>query len=323
MKLGIIGDPHLTKSMGDLTSKFRYYQVKAFEFMYRKFNEEGVNRVVILGDILDKPSIDADSLDHVAGVLRHINTPTHILLGNHEAVRGNINILHCLKYHPMLTVEDEPQTYHYEGTYFNMVPYCEDLTNIVDIADHVVFTHHDLYIKGIPGGIDPSTTRLGDARRVFNGHVHDIGHVTDKILNVGSCFELGHVPYGEHHPKFYVYDTVTDTLESFDQPHTLRFVTVDQRKGDDMPPPADDLVVRIQYDGDKPVVPGVDGYLRVRLQKIAKEELVLEKDTVNRSEKDVREVLDEYVKKYMSEYTDAEKQAILNAANEAISECMK
>lgn len=303
MRIGIIGDAHLTKSMGNLTSKFRAKQLQAFEFMYQKFHEQCVKEVYILGDLLDKPSIDADSLDHVAGVLHYVDIPTHLLLGNHEAVRGNINILHCLKYHNKLIIDDCERVYEHEGSYFHMVPYYMDLTDIIDIEDHILFTHHDLYPKGIPGGIDIRTTQLTSAHRVFNGHVHDIGYVTDNIFNVGSCFELGHVPYVEHHPKFYIYDTVTDQLDSYDQPHTLRFMTVNGDEIKDLPD-LEDTVIRLRFEGEKPVIPKDKKYLRVTMQKVIKDDEVLERTTVNHAERDPKDILSEYVMSQFADHTE-------------------
>lgn len=314
MLIGIFSDPHITKSIGELTSKFQEYHLPAFRDMYKKFKEVGCDIVVCCGDLLDAPRIDAHQLAHLYKLLGCINIETHIVLGNHEAVKDGTHILDILG--DKMIVEDKPRT---DGDLVYL-PYNYNLySKDIDFTDKIVFSHHDVYHNNIPGGIEWRQTELTKAKYVFNGHVHESGYVTDRIVNLGALFEMAFSPYADNRERpmlYWTYDTDADILTAYENKHTMHFTTI-YTVNDPIPYPKEDTVLRLKYKGSEPSTSALTGFLRVKLQKDVKSESVNDSKEIIRKSVDINELIDMYVDGMDTSYKDDVKRI----AKEVVKEC--
>lgn len=234
MKIGIYGDPHITKKLSYISDEWDASILNTFKNMYETFKNNKVDKVVCLGDFFDSSVLEASSVKKVTEVLSIINDAefkTHILLGNHEVHGPEGNVLEFLNYEnikPEILLSSE------EGLLF--VPYTQSLEELDKLMfkDKIVFTHHDIYGSKLSGGKSKATFGvdrdiLKDAKLVINGHVHNRWRAGN-VINAGSLFttqfgELDEV-YRDK-PCYYILDTESLGLEIFQNDDSIMFVTVD------------------------------------------------------------------------------------------------
>lgn len=261
MLLGVYGDIHLTKNMRSMQDIWEVTAMKSIQTMYDKFDELNVESAVCLGDFFDAPRIEAKSMNLVLPILESINTrtyPTYILLGNHEASDSDSNILEFLSSYeniiPITSMTD------IEGMIF--IPYYEDPKNADIKSDNIVFTHHDIYGSELASGktkaffgLDPDIFK--DAKLVMNGHVHLKSKVRSNILNAGSLLvsQQGELKLGDY-PSYYLLDTKTGKYETYDNVHSMIYLTIDESEGDKIVHTYDQMhcVLKVEYENEIPEI---------------------------------------------------------------------
>lgn len=302
MIIGVYGDVHLTKNMRTLQDEWNTTAMKSIYHMYDKFDELNVESVVCLGDFFDAPRLEAKHMQLVLPILENINNrtyPTYILLGNHEAESEDSNILEFINTYdniiPVTSLAD------IEGMLF--VPYHIDPNDVKINSDHIVFTHHDIYGSELASGktkaffgIDPDI--FSNAKLVMNGHVHLKSKVRKNLLNAGSILisQQGELKVGEY-PSYYKVDTKTGEYESYDNEHSLIYLTANisdtekiKSKGYDL----GHLVLRLEYSGELPestLSPLHISYRKLVEDIGASEEIVIHKENF-----DMRNYLINYIK---------------------------
>lgn len=232
MKIGVYSDPHLTKKLPGLEDSFYTCIINAYKSMYDTFVNNNVELVVCCGDLFDKPVLEANSVKLFSEVMEiSSKLPTKYLLGNHEILDESSNILQCVNsYHNQEAIVE--LTYDKDLVF---IPYSTDLDAIDKSTIHnkIVFTHHDIYGSVLAGGFvkagfgyDPNL--FNDTKITFNGHIH-LRSTLGKLHNIGSIFttqyaELDNQDYSDV-PKYYIYDTDTGILSSFDNYYNIFFIT--------------------------------------------------------------------------------------------------
>lgn len=260
MLLGVYGDVHITKNMRTMQSLWEVTSMKSISTMYDKFDELDVEMVVCLGDFFDAPRLEAKSMNIVLPILSLIESktyPTYILLGNHEADNTESNILEFLSsYNNIIPITNLTEV---ESMVF--VPYYEKLEDLSEIiSDKIVFTHHDIYGSSLASGktsafFGANPDCLKSARLVMNGHVHLKSNPSDNIVNAGSLLvsQQGELRIGEF-PSYYTLDTRTAEYKSYDNEHSMIYLTIDKNEVDKIVLTYDQhhCVLRVEYDEEIP-----------------------------------------------------------------------
>ena len=259
MLIGCYGDVHLTKNMRSLQYLWETTATKSIVSMYDKFDELDVEAVVCLGDFFDTPRLEAKHMNLVMPILRHINErtyPTYLLLGNHEIDSDESNILDFLSTYDNII----PVTRLTEIESFLFIPYNVDPTEVEYKPNHIVFTHHDIYGSELAGGktkaffgIDPDI--FSKAKLVMNGHVHLKSDVRNNVVNAGSILvsQQGELKLGEY-PEYYLIDTLTGNLTSYENKHSMIYLTIDENEAGEIVKNYDQMhcVLKVEYDGELP-----------------------------------------------------------------------
>lgn len=261
MKVGIFGDVHITKNMRTLQYIWEGSATCSIMQMYNKFDEEGVEFVVCLGDFFDTPKIEAKHLHLLLPVFNIMNTrkyPTFMILGNHEIDDDEHNILEYLsEYENIKPVTD----YDIFMREFVFIPYNVDPAGFSPefIKDMYVFTHHDIYGSELAGGktkaffgLDPSIFK--EAKRVFNGHVHLKSRISPNIINAGSLLvsQQGELRVGDY-PSYYILDEPTGEITEYKNEASMIFLSAHVNDLDHIISTGYDpsrLVLRLDYEGE-------------------------------------------------------------------------
>ena len=309
MRIGVYADPHITRNMRNQQDLWETSLIDSFSNMYNCFREEKVDRIICLGDFFDRAVLQAKDYHLVNRILEIIqgsesdSIETYFLLGNHEIDDNNQNILLFLEQlrniHPVVNL--------FEDNNLLFIPYNVDPLNLDCklFKDKVIFTHCDIYGSALAGGITKAffgiNPRLfSESIVVFNGHVH-LHSVNDKVINVGSLLvsRFGELRLGEY-PKYYIYDTDTNEIRTFENEYSLIYVTVNQDNIEEIKTYKNLKRVNISYEYAEDEPPKIDTeFNSIRYIKLVSNKgESLEKGT-HKNEKsiiDIPQIISEHIK---------------------------
>jgi len=248
MKILIVGDIHwsayssIVRSRGDRYSTRLEYLIKSLNWVERVSAEHGCSMEVFLGDTFDKPDLTAEEITALSEVKWNgAAEDRHFIVGNHESGLSSLAYNSTQVLHKVGVVESSPRRLSLDdGADALFLPYIteDDRRPIADYAGEpngkrlVVFSHND--IKNFQMGPFLSKTGFdiedieGCCDLYLNGHLHNGGWVTEKILNVGILsgqnFGEDAFKYGHH---VVILDTETMGMEFIENPFALNFYKID------------------------------------------------------------------------------------------------
>lgn len=246
MKILAVGDVHwsrfssIVRRMGDKYSVRLENLIKSVNWAENLAEEKDCDIIVYLGDFFDKAECNAMEIT----ALQEINwaNKEHIfLVGNHEAgnaslefntadlfglatfnVIKDIEVLHVDDFHRLVFLP-----YILER---NRKPLSECVEKFP--GHTIIFSHND--IKGFAMGrfISQEGFELTDIDAncdlYINGHLHNGGKITDKIINIGNLtgqnFSEDATKYDHH---VFVIDTGSNGIEVYENPYALNFYQLD------------------------------------------------------------------------------------------------
>lgn len=245
MKVLIVGDIHWSTYSSIVRSRGKYFSTR-LEHLIRSMNwVERIAKVyncqeeIFLGDTFDKPDLTSEEISALSCVDWN-DLQKHFIVGNHESGLSSLAYNSTQALHKVGVIEDTPNVYPVDDKIdFLFLPYITE-DNRKHIAEYlavkerqidkklIIFSHND--IKDFQMGAFLSTTgfAIGDIENhcdlYINGHLHNGGWVTKKILNLGNLcgqnFSEDAFRY-EHHVM--VLDTDTMTYEFIENPEALNF----------------------------------------------------------------------------------------------------
>lgn len=307
MRVGIYADPHITKRMGSLQDHWERSVRDTFNYMYDMFDRLHVDMVICLGDMFDKAVLEARSVSLVNEVVDIMDTRyyhTYLLLGNHEIDSVENNILEYFETCNQII----PVTKMTTVGPFLFIPYGESISSdeFHTHEAHYAVTHHDFYGVELAGGKvrasfgdDPNLMK--DFIRVFNGHIHTQSNLGN-IMNAGSvlCSQHGVLREREF-PKFYIYDTDNETLESFHNPYSLLYwtTTADSLQGlmSEAVTGPNSCLLRVEYNEGETIIlpdPLPDRILDVQCKKHI-QDIPLAETKVEKSVLDVKDIMRRFI----------------------------
>lgn len=234
MKLGIVGDVHLSKTSSIVRSFGSKYSTRLENILDSVNWAEEIlkdcDEIIYLGDFFDTPNLDAQEITAFTEI-KWNDKPHTMLVGNHDMGSSDLSIssMHLFNLIPNFTLITKPTVK--ENILF--LPYILE-ENRKPLKDYlgkakIVFSHND--IKGIQMGQFLSQTgfetkEIEKLTDIFiNGHIHNCGKFSNgKGINLGN---LTGQNFNEDATKYnhsvMILDTETLEYELVENPHAFNF----------------------------------------------------------------------------------------------------
>lgn len=247
---------HISRYSSILRSRGKHFStrleglVKSLSWAEQLFKEHGCEEEIFLGDTFDREELNAEEITALSEV--EWNTTSrlkHFIVGNHESGISTLEYNSTQVLHKIGVVEDKPYIYPLDDkTELLFLPYIvednrkplnEYLSERNTSKKLVVFSHND--IKNFQMGMFLSKTGFdvedieANCDLYFNGHLHNCGQVTDKIINIGVLtgmnFSEDAFKY-EHHVA--ILDTDTLEVTYYENPYAFNFYKIEINKEFDL-----------------------------------------------------------------------------------------
>lgn len=259
MKVLVVGDIHwstyssIVRSRGEHFSSRLEHLIDSLNWVELVSREFHCEEEVFLGDTFDKPDLNAEEISALSEVDWNCSHARirHFLVGNHESGISSLKYNSTQALHRVGVIEDSPCVYPVDDKIdFLFLPYITE-DNRKSIAEYlavkerqidkklIIFSHND--IKDFQMGAFLSTTgfAIGDIENhcdlYINGHLHNGGWVTKKILNLGNLcgqnFSEDASKY-EHHVA--ILDTDTLEVQFLRNPYALNFYKIEINTKEDI-----------------------------------------------------------------------------------------
>lgn len=252
MKILVIGDVHWSQYSSILRKRGNKYSyrlenlIQSVNWAERLSCETFCDCVVYLGDFFDRSDCNSEELSALKEI-HWDNKPHYFLVGNHEVSGSNMifnstNIFDLANF----SIINEPYVKKYNDFELCFLPYIleDDRKDISEYFNgeygkRIIFSHND--IKGYQMGkfISQEGFDIADIDKscdlYLNGHLHNGGKVTNKIINVGN---LTGQNFSEDAFKYdhsvILLDTDNITCAVYENPYALNFYKIDFTENNDI-----------------------------------------------------------------------------------------
>lgn len=246
MKILVVGDVHWSQYSSILRKRGRKYSyrlenlIQSVNWAEELADETYCDMIVYLGDFFDRSELNSEELS----ALREItwsSLPHYFLVGNHEAGRGDLsyNSVSVFELANFCIVQSVRELRLNDFNRVVFIPYIleqnrKPLSELITPAPQktLVFSHND--IKGYQMGkfISQEGFDIVDIDKscdlYLNGHLHNGGRITNKIINVGN---LTGQNFSEDAFKYdhsvIILDTDAMTCAVYENPYALNFYKLD------------------------------------------------------------------------------------------------
>lgn len=252
MNILVYADPHfcsyssIIRKQGEKYSLRLENLIQSINWVHDLAKNKKCDMIVCLGDFFDSNTLDAQELSALSRINFEIGIPMYFLVGNHElsTKESRFNSANAFRLNNHINIINTPLI-RTAGEDVNLcfLPYCFEneikLSNIsifdfipTSTYKSILFSHND--ILGYNYGQFVSKTGI-DVNEIekyfhlcFNGHLHNEGKVSDKIINVGNLTGLN---FSEDATKYdhsaYILNTILMTYEKFENPFAFNFYKLD------------------------------------------------------------------------------------------------
>lgn len=257
MKILVVGDVHWSQYSSILRKRGEKYSyrlenlIQSVDWAEELADETDCELTVYLGDFFDRADINSEELSALREVSWN-NLPHYFLVGNHEAGRGDLlynsaDVFGIANFKVVASVAQQYTIYHSDCQLCflpyvleeNRKPLSEYFSWVNGIKQRIVFSHND--IKGFAMGnfISQEGFDIVDIDKncdlYLNGHLHNGGRVSEKIINVGN---LTGQNFSEDAFKYdhsvIVLDTDNLTCAVYENPYALNFYKLDFTENSDI-----------------------------------------------------------------------------------------
>lgn len=256
MKLMICGDIHWSTYSSILRSRGNNFStrleglIKSMNWVEQISKEYKCDEEIFLGDTFDRPEVDSESITATREIEWN-NTARlrHFIVGNHESGVSSLIYNSTQILHKMGVVEDRPYLYPLDDkteilflpyiTEDDRLPFKEYLKNRDMSKKLIVFSHNDIKNFQMGGFISKTGFSIEEIESncdlYINGHLHNCGKVTNKIINLGvlsGCnFSEDAFKY-EHHIA--ILDTDTLEIMYIENPYAFNFYKIEVETESDL-----------------------------------------------------------------------------------------
>lgn len=250
MKILIVGDVHWSEYSSIVRQPGKKYSlrlenlIESINWVESQATQLGVDKIIYLGDFFDRYTISDKEVTALREVVWSPVTEHVVIVGNHESSINGLyfnctSVLTPLGFRVISSYESE--TCADSKVQIHYLPYIieDDRKPLAEYLDtcypdyaQILVSHND--IKDFRMGAFLSTTGFSideiesNCDVCFNGHLHNCGKVSDKIVNVGNItgqnFSEDALRY-EHHVA--LLDTDTYNVTYIENPYALNFYKLD------------------------------------------------------------------------------------------------
>jgi len=251
MKILVVGDIHWSQYSSILRKRGRKYSyrlenlIQSINWAEELADECYCEEVIYLGDFFDRSELNSEELSALREIVWSA-IPHHFLVGNHEAGRGDLSYNSTEVFNLAdFEVISKPKSFYVKNIRLVFLPYIlekdrksfEEYIPVTtdydrEVLQTIVFSHND--IKGYQMGkfISQEGFDIVDIDKscdlYLNGHLHNGGRITNKIINVGN---LTGQNFSEDAFKYdhsvIVLDTDNLTCAVYENPYALNFYKLD------------------------------------------------------------------------------------------------
>lgn len=242
MKFLLYTDNHFSKYSSILRSRGIKYskrlenQIQCLNWVEQIAWDRKLDAIVCLGDFFDSSSLDAEEISALKDVC--FSYISHIfLVGNHElgTSANDFNSANLFSLIDNNTVIRKPKVSIVDRTLILFLPYILEnqrelistyLPNNDEYDKVIILSHNDLKDVQYGGYVSKVGYSIGEIEAncdlFINGHIHNGGWVTNKILNLGNLTGQNFSEDGSKH-QIAILDTDTLEIELIDNPSAIYF----------------------------------------------------------------------------------------------------
>lgn len=257
MKILIYSDNHwcqnssLIRGRGEKYSKRLENQIESLNWVERTADDNGCQMIICAGDFFDRSDLNSEEISALQEIKWSQNAWHIFMVGNHDASNKSLTFnsmsLFNLRKDKDAEVVDTPQFIDGGNCTIALIPYISqtDLDNQVCLDDVlewedvtnrnlpvIMFSHNDLKDVQFGSFISKTGLSVDDIEKhcdiCFNGHLHNGGNVSNKIINIGN---LTGQNFSEDAFKYkhgcYILDTDKMQYEFIENPNAFNFYKLD------------------------------------------------------------------------------------------------
>ena len=250
MKIMIHSDNHWSEKSSIITS-FGYKYSTRLEHLIKSINwafdiakDRGCSATICCGDFFDTPNLTQQELTALQEIKWPNNLTNYFLVGNHESEEIDLHYssTEVLKINNNIIIS-EPTTVILDGTEIDFLPYVPEfdrqpITSYFSEEKNTKYKHKILISHNDISGINygPAISSIGFTKEeltnnfdlVLNGHIHNQGKITDKLLNVGSFSAHNFTNDSfNYHYGIWILDTDSLELEFIENPYAFNFYKIE------------------------------------------------------------------------------------------------
>lgn len=222
--------------------------VDSMNWVMRQAEENGCVATICVGDFFDKTRLTAQEITALQDIRWAESLQHYFLVGNHESEEitlqhSTTEIFKAIK----ATVISKPVALQFGRLQFHCIPYVtesvrkpieEYITNRDSQLKQVIVSHND--IAGINYGPCLSTVGFSideieaNCDLCVNGHIHNMGFVSKKILNLGSFSAHNFTnDSSKYEYGIWIIDCEECSCQFIENPYSLNFYKLDITSRDD------------------------------------------------------------------------------------------
>ena len=255
-KILLFTDVHWSATTSIVRGKGQTYSTR-LEFLVKSLNwvnelavEKNCDAMICLGDFFDKSQITADEITPLRDI-KWNKLPTTYLVGNHESNVASLDFSTVDMFrNKRVKIVSKPEVmfddyydllflpYITEDNRKSIKEYYDELKTVTN-RKIIVFSHNDLKNVQYGGFVSKTGFDIEDIEAncdlFLNGHIHNGGFVTSKVVNLGSLTAQNFTNDSfEYEYGCWILDTNTLDLTFYENPYSLNFYKIDINTKEDI-----------------------------------------------------------------------------------------
>ncbi len=213
--------------------------IDTLKHMFEVAEKENVDKIIFAGDMFNAHTLRAEEITAFSDAMKYYNNkiPFIIITGNHDILDNNSNFYSSsvLDLFDNVSIYNKPTKIDDELSVLPYMPFSKITEDLIkDISNKILISHIDIYgsILGnkykLDFGVEPNL--FNGFEKVFNGHIHTQQVLSENVMNIGSCVSHSFSDDQDYIPSFIIYDSETQETESFENPHSILFRSLDTRE---------------------------------------------------------------------------------------------
>lgn len=247
MKYLIFTDLHLSynSSILPLSCKDSIYTTRlqmcidTLKYVFDVAEKENVDKIIFGGDMFNSHTLRAEEITAFSNAMMYYDNkiPFILITGNHDILDNNSNFYSSsvLDLFDNVTIYNQPTKIDDELSVLPYLPFSKVTADLLkDISNKILVSHIDIYGSMLGNkyeldfGVEPNL--FNSFTKVFNGHIHNQQVLSENVMNIGSCVSHSFSDDEDYIPSFIIYDSEKDEVESFENPYSILFRSLDTRE---------------------------------------------------------------------------------------------